>query len=115
MEGCSRGLKPPTRFRAARGTPRGGAGWWWATRPPASSVAADWTRLTRVSYKWLMQVTTRSVTATARRTQIVQAAIETLAEVGFDRASFAEITRRAGLSSQRLISCLLYTSDAADE
>lgn len=51
-----------------------------------------------------MQVTTRSVTATARRTQIVQAAIETLAEVGFDRATFAEITRRAGLSSQRLIS-----------
>ena len=40
----------------------------------------------------------------ARRTQIVRAAIEAFAEVGYDRASFAEITRRAGLSSQRMIS-----------
>lgn len=51
-----------------------------------------------------MQVTPRSVTAVARRAQIVRAAIETLADVGFDKTSFAEITRRAGLSSQRLIS-----------
>ena len=50
-----------------------------------------------------MQVT-RSVTSEARRAQIVRAAIETFAEVGFEKASFAEITRRAGLSSQRLIS-----------
>ncbi|WP_210603421.1 TetR/AcrR family transcriptional regulator [Brevibacterium oceani] len=51
-----------------------------------------------------MQVKVRSVISTARRTQIVRAAIETLADVGFDKTSFAEITRRAGLSSQRLIS-----------
>ena len=46
----------------------------------------------------------RSFTTTARRAQIVDAAIETIAEVGFARASFARITERAGLSSTRLIS-----------
>ena len=46
----------------------------------------------------------RTFTATARRAQIVQAAIETIAEVGFARASFARITEQAGLSSTRLIS-----------
>jgi len=46
----------------------------------------------------------RSFTTTARRAQIVRAAIETIAEVGFGRASFARITERAGLSSTRLIS-----------
>jgi AcrR family transcriptional regulator len=46
----------------------------------------------------------RSFTTTARRAQIVRAAIETIAEVGFARASFARITERAGLSSTRLIS-----------
>lgn len=46
----------------------------------------------------------RSFTTTARRAQIVSAAIETIAEVGFARASFARITERAGLSSTRLIS-----------
>ena len=46
----------------------------------------------------------RSFTTTARRAQIVRAAIETIAEAGFARASFARITERAGLSSTRLIS-----------
>lgn len=58
-----------------------------------------------------MQVTTttavgseRSLTATARRSQIVDAAIETIAELGYGQASFARIAERAGLSSTRLIS-----------
>jgi AcrR family transcriptional regulator len=46
----------------------------------------------------------RPFTTTARRAQIVQAAIETIAEVGFPRASFARIAERAELSSTRLIS-----------
>lgn len=43
-------------------------------------------------------------TETARRTQIVQAAIETIAELGYLRASYAQIAKRAGLSSTGLIS-----------
>jgi TetR/AcrR family transcriptional regulator, fatty acid metabolism regulator protein len=46
----------------------------------------------------------RSVTTVARRAQIVSAAIATIAELGFAKASFAQIARRAGLSSTRLIS-----------
>lgn len=46
----------------------------------------------------------RSITATARRAQIVAAAIETIAELGYQQASFARIAERAGLSSTRLIS-----------
>ncbi|SFS71421.1 TetR/AcrR family transcriptional regulator [Saccharopolyspora flava] len=46
----------------------------------------------------------RSFTTEARRTQIVRAAIETIAEVGYSKASFARITEKAGLSSPRLIS-----------
>jgi AcrR family transcriptional regulator len=49
-----------------------------------------------------MQV--RSFTAEARRTQIVGAAIEVIAEVGYPQASFARIAEQAGLSSTRLIS-----------
>ncbi|GAB2975795.1 TetR family transcriptional regulator [Amycolatopsis acidiphila] len=49
-----------------------------------------------------MQV--RSFTAEARRTQIVGAAIEVIAEVGYPQASFARIAERARLSSTRLIS-----------
>jgi AcrR family transcriptional regulator len=45
-----------------------------------------------------------SITTVARRAQIVQAAIATIAELGYDKASFARITERAGLSSPRLIS-----------
>ncbi|MEP7024912.1 MAG: TetR family transcriptional regulator, partial [Actinomycetota bacterium] len=46
----------------------------------------------------------RSVTAMARRSQIVTATIDVIAEVGFGQASFARIAERAGLSSTRLIS-----------
>jgi AcrR family transcriptional regulator len=46
----------------------------------------------------------RSFTDTARRAQIVTAAIETIADLGYRRASFAQIARRAGLSSTGLIS-----------
>lgn len=46
----------------------------------------------------------RTFTNEARRAQIVRAAIETIAEVGFAKASFAKITERAGLRSPRMIS-----------
>ena len=53
-----------------------------------------------------MQVTQRapSAASAARRTQIVGATIEAIAEDGFAQASFARIAERAGLSSTRLIS-----------
>ncbi|MEJ3652184.1 TetR family transcriptional regulator [Actinomycetes bacterium KLBMP 9759] len=43
-------------------------------------------------------------TEAARRKQIVTAAIGTIAELGYARASFAQIAKRAGLSSPGLIS-----------
>lgn len=43
-------------------------------------------------------------TSTARRAQIVRAAIDTIAELGHARTSYAQIARRAGLSSTGLIS-----------
>ena len=43
-------------------------------------------------------------TNAARRAQIVESAIDTIAELGYGRASFAQIASRAGLSSTRLIS-----------
>jgi AcrR family transcriptional regulator len=46
----------------------------------------------------------RTITETARRAQIVRAAIETIAELGYRGASFAQIAKRAGLSSTGLIS-----------
>ena len=46
----------------------------------------------------------RSITSVARRSQIVNAAIEVIAEVGYPRTSFARIAEHAGLSSTRLIS-----------
>ncbi len=46
----------------------------------------------------------RTFIETARRAQIVEAAIETIAEVGYTHASFARIAKRAGLSSTGLIS-----------
>lgn len=45
-----------------------------------------------------------TVTTGARRAQIVLAAIETIAELGYGNASFARIAKRAGISSTRLIS-----------
>jgi AcrR family transcriptional regulator len=45
-----------------------------------------------------------TVTEAARRTQIVSAAIATVAELGYARASFAKIADRAGLSSTSRIS-----------
>ncbi|MEV4623107.1 TetR/AcrR family transcriptional regulator [Asanoa sp. NPDC049573] len=47
---------------------------------------------------------TESVTSGARRAQIVLAAIDTIAELGYGNASFARIAKRAGISSTRLIS-----------
>jgi AcrR family transcriptional regulator len=46
----------------------------------------------------------QTFTETARRAQIVEAAIDTIAEVGYAHASFARIAKRAGLSSTGLIS-----------
>lgn len=46
----------------------------------------------------------RTFTTEARRSQIVRAAIETIAGLGYEKASFARITERAGLSSPRMIS-----------
>jgi AcrR family transcriptional regulator len=46
----------------------------------------------------------RSVASTARRTQIVAATVEVIAQEGFAQTSFARIAERAGLSSTRLIS-----------
>jgi AcrR family transcriptional regulator len=46
----------------------------------------------------------RTFTNTARRAQIVRAAIDTIAELGYAGATFARITERAGLSSPRMIS-----------
>jgi len=45
-----------------------------------------------------------SVTGIARRSQIVAAMIDVIAELGFGQASFARIAERAGVSSTRLIS-----------
>ncbi len=46
----------------------------------------------------------RTFTETARRAQIVAAAIDTIAEVGYANATFARVAKRAGLSSTGLIS-----------
>jgi AcrR family transcriptional regulator len=46
----------------------------------------------------------RSVTSSARREQIVAAAVATIADLGYARASFARIAEHAGLSSTRFIS-----------
>lgn len=48
--------------------------------------------------------TSASPEAAARRAQIVDATIETLADLGFARTTFTRIVARGGLSSTRLIS-----------
>ncbi|CAM3361354.1 TetR/AcrR family transcriptional regulator [Stackebrandtia soli] len=48
--------------------------------------------------------TGRTVTETARRAQIIDAAIRVIADVGLARATFTRIARSAGLSSTGLIS-----------
>jgi AcrR family transcriptional regulator len=53
----------------------------------------------------------RTFTETARRAQIVEAAIATIAEVGYRNASYAQIAKRAGLSSTGLISYHFGTRD----
>lgn len=51
-----------------------------------------------------MQARDRTFTESARRDQIVAAAVETIAELGYAKASFSQIAKRAGLSSTGLIS-----------
>src|ERR1700738_3561310 len=46
----------------------------------------------------------RTFNEEARRTQIVTAAIETIAELDYAQTSFTQIAKRAGLSSTSLIS-----------
>jgi len=46
----------------------------------------------------------KTFTETARRAQIVRAAIETIGELGYAKASFGQIAKRAGLSSTGMIS-----------
>ncbi|MEK2473391.1 TetR/AcrR family transcriptional regulator [Streptomyces noursei] len=53
-----------------------------------------------------------SFTESGRRAQIVAAAIDVIAEVGYHRASFAKIAERAGLSSTGMIS---YHFDGRDD
>lgn len=52
----------------------------------------------------MAESTSRSAAASSRRAQIIEATIETVAEVGFARTTFAQIATRGGLSSTRLIS-----------
>lgn len=56
--------------------------------------------------------TRASFTETGRRAQIVAAAIDVIADVGYHRASFAKIAERAGLSSTGMIS---YHFDGRDD
>ena len=51
-----------------------------------------------------MEVKPVSVTGAARRAQIIEATISVIAEQGYERATFARIAERAGISSTRLIS-----------
>lgn len=55
-----------------------------------------------------------SVTEQARRSQIIAAAIDTIVELGYPRSSFAQIAKRAGLSSTGLISYHFSSKKALD-
>ncbi len=57
---------------------------------------------------------TPSVTEQARRSQIIAAAIDTIVDLGYSKASFAQIAKRAGLSSTGLISYHFSTKKALD-
>lgn len=48
--------------------------------------------------------TSRSLAATARRAQIIEATIAVIAEVGYAQTTYSRIAQHAGLSSTRLIS-----------
>ncbi|MFF5989536.1 TetR/AcrR family transcriptional regulator [Prauserella flavalba] len=52
-----------------------------------------------------------TVTEEARRAQIIDATIDTMAELGYRKTSFARIVERAGLSSTRMISYHFGTKD----
>src|SRR5579872_5747351 len=74
-------------------------------------ATSDLTDIAHSYYSLLMQAGKKTVershrtfTETARRAQIVEAAIATIAEVGYAHTSFALIAKRAGLSSTGLIS-----------
>ena len=56
-----------------------------------------------------------TITEQARRAQIVAAAIETIGALGYTKASFAQIAKRAGLSSTGLISYHFGTRKQLDE
>lgn len=56
----------------------------------------------------------RTFTEVARRSQIVNAAIETIADVGYANASFGRIAKRAGLSSTGMISYYFAGKDELD-
>jgi AcrR family transcriptional regulator len=56
-----------------------------------------------------------TITEQARKTQIVAAAIEAIGELGYSRATFAEIAKRAGLSSTGLISYHFASKKALDQ
>ncbi|HEX5164505.1 MAG TPA: TetR/AcrR family transcriptional regulator [Thermomicrobiales bacterium] len=56
-----------------------------------------------------------TITEQARQQQIIAAAIETIGELGYTRATFAEIAKRAGLSSTGLISYHFASKKALDQ
>jgi len=56
-----------------------------------------------------------TITEQARRAQIVAAAIETIGALGYTKASFAQIAKRAGLSSTGLISYHFGTRKQLDQ
>src|SRR5262245_988950 len=55
-----------------------------------------------------------TLTEQARRAQIIAAAIETIAELGYSHTSFSQIAKRAGLSSTGLISYHFASKKALD-